>query len=221
MSEIRPEKVRDYVARAVPSPPTTPGSTHLEQVGEMRLKPDQGWMPFTAEQSIEAATTAFHWHARVKMAPFVTAVVDDAYENHRGRLDAKVWGIVPVAHGRGVDVDRGEAERYLAELAWCPLALLRNQELRFRELEADIVRIWVGDEDTYIDLGFDGAGDIETASTTTRSRGGTSEPWAGRFSDYRDFDGIRAPSRAEVWWETAAGRFDYWRGTITSLSWKD
>ena len=184
----------------------------------MRLGPDRGWMPFTAEQTIEAHTTGFVWHARFRMAPLVTGVVEDAYEDGTGRLDAHLWGLVRVAHGRGVDVDRGEAERYLAELPWCPLALLHNPQLRYVEVDDRTVRVWVHDPDTYVDLLFDADGDISGARTTTRVRDGAAQPWEGRFADYRAFGGIRAPSRGEVWWDGPEGRFVYWRGVVTDLT---
>jgi len=214
-----PDRVAEYVRRCLPDPPPEPRGTLLEQRGEMRLAPERAWMPFTAEQSISADRTAFVWHARFRMAPLVTGVVEDAYEDGRGRLDAKIWGVLPVAHARGLEVDRGEAQRYLAELVWCPLALVHNPELRYGEETDDSVLVWVGDERTWVDLLFDEAGDIVGARTTTRSRGEEVQPWEGRFWEPRSFDGIRAPARAEVWWEAPEGRFVYWRGEVTALRW--
>lgn len=198
-------------------------ATFLEQRGEMRLASDKPWMPFTAEQRIEAAQTSFVWHARVKMAPFVTCVVEDAFEGGHGRLDAKVLGVVPVAHARGVDIDRGEMQRYLAELVWCPAAWTQNPELRYGELPDGRVRVWTGDEETYVDLAFDPAGDIVGVSTATRVRGdiGRAQDWEGRFFDYREYGDLRVPSRGEVGWRTEDGLYLYWRGEITSMRWND
>jgi hypothetical protein len=199
-----PARIAAYRRRCVPDPPPAPHGTLLEQRGRMRLAPDRRWLPFTAEQSVASDRTAFVWRARMTMAPLVRAVVEDAYEAGRGRLDAKVWGVLSVAHARGPEVDRGEAQRYLAELVWCPLALTANAELRYGQETDDSVRVWVNDEQTWVDLLFDGSGDIVGARTTTRARDG---------------DGIRAPSRGEVWWETPEGRFVYWQGEVRSLRW--
>ena len=216
-----PSRVADYYRRCVPQPPSAPRGTILEQTGEIRLAPERPWMPFTAQQSCSAEKTGFVWRARVKMAPFVTGVVEDAYQNGRGRLDAKLWGVVPVARSRGPEIDRGEAQRYLAELAWCPMALFHNAELQFRSLSSEAVRVWIHDDQTYVDLLFGRDGRIVGAKTTTRSRGDIVQPWEGRFSEPKDFDGIRAPSRGEVWWETPDGPFVYWRGEVVSLRWGD
>lgn len=216
-----PERIREYFERAVADPPPEPRGTLLEQRGEMRLAPEKPWMPFTGEQSMEADRVGFVWHARVRMAPLVTCVVDDAYEDGHGRLDAKVLGVVPVARARGVDVDRGEAQRYLAELAWCPMALVHNPQLRYRQISDDVVRVWAGDMETYVDLSFDAEGEVTAAKTETRVRGDTGETqtWEGRFSDYRDFGDLRAPSHGEVGWRTPDGLYLYWRGEVTSIRW--
>lgn len=215
-----PHLVDQYLRRAVPAPPEDGRGTLFHQQGQMRLAPERPWMPFSAEQMMEAGRTEFVWHARFKMAPLVTGVVEDAFEAGHGRLDAKIWGFIPVAHGRGVDIDRGEAQRYLAELVWCPLAFVDNSELRFIELAEDTVRVWVFDEQTYVDLRFDEGGDLVGVRTTTRRRGEEVQPWEGRFSEHRDFGGLRAPARGEVWWEAPEGHFVYWRGEVTSLDFR-
>lgn len=214
---LLPPLLQDHVERCVPDRSDARG-TLLHQTGQMRLGPEKPWKPFTAEQTLDARTTGFVWHARFAMAPLVTAVVEDAFEAGKGRLDVKIWGVVPVAHERGLAIDRGEAERYLAELVWCPSAFLYNPDLHFETLDEHRVRVWVVDEETYVDLTFDEAGDIHGIRTTTRSRDGVIQPWAGRFDAYRTFPcGVRAPSGGEVWWEAPDGNFFYWRGEIDGL----
>lgn len=214
-----PPLIADYVRRALPGASDEARGTLIHQTGTMRLAPERDWFPFTAEQTLEATHTEFVWHARFKMAPLLTGVVEDAFEDGHGRLDAKIWGVIPLAHGRGLDIDRGEAQRYLSELVWCPTAFLHNPQLNFETTGPRTVRVWVFDERTHVDLQFDAHGDVEAAHTTTRSRGDHSQPqpWRGRFSAYRDFDGIRAPAHAEVCWEAPEGEFTYWRGDVTAL----
>jgi hypothetical protein len=217
-----PDLLRRYVERCVPHGAPSAGRSLVEQVGEMRLGREGSWMPFTAEQWSSVDETAFCWHARVKMAALVTAVVEDAFEQGRGRLDAKIWGVVPVARGRGLAIDRGEIQRYLAELPWNPLAIMRNSELHFDEGSDGPLRVWCRDPDIYVDLRFDGDGDIVGTFSRTRIREqGEPCPWEGVFSDYADFGGIRVPSRAAVSWHEPAGKLEYWRGTVTRFTLSD
>ncbi|MEZ4380899.1 MAG: DUF6544 family protein [Nannocystaceae bacterium] len=217
-----PEAVTAYLQRNVPAAARAHARATISQTGSMRLRPGGAWLPFTAEQWFATESVEFCWHARVKMAPLVTAVVEDAYEGGRGRLDAKLWGKLKMAHGEGPEIDRGEVQRYLAELAWNPVALARNPALRFAAAADGALRVWAGERETYVDLHLDAAGDIASIFTETRAfgeRGPT--PWEGRFTDYAELGGVRLPRRGEVSWILPEGRFTYWRGEIVGLGWGD
>ncbi len=216
MTKNIPAAVRRFVARTR-TPEDDAKRVVIEQRGTMRLKATGKWLPFTAEQWMAVREVGFCWHARVKMAPFVTAVVEDKYEAGQGLLDVKLWGAVPIAHEDGPDIDRGEIQRYLAELPWNPGALLLNPELRFEERPDGVVRVWTGEPTLYVDLFFDSAGDVVRTHCDNRpfqSRGPCS--WEGRFSDYADHGALRIPTRGEVAWLLPEGPFEYWRGEVTS-----
>lgn len=217
-----PERVAAYLERNLPAASRGARRVELEQTGTMRLKPGGRAIPFTAEQWIDTGAVGFCWHARFRMAPLVTAVVEDAYEDGHGRLDVKVWGKLPVAHAEGPVVDRGEVQRYLAELVWAPGAFAQNEALRYEE-RGDAVRVWTLDPDTYVDLFFDDHGDVCRTFTTTRARSdgapvleAEGAPWEGRFFDYAERGGVRLPTRGEVAWLLPEGRFDYWQGEIVT-----
>jgi hypothetical protein len=201
--------------------PADARGTRITQRGEILLDSEK-WAPFTAEQTFEAARAGFCWHARVKMAPLVTAVVEDAYEDGHGRLEAKVFGLIRVASGeRGVALDRGELIRYLGELPWNPLAILHNPELRFDVAPSGKPRVWARDEAAYVDCTFDGSGDLVEIETTTRARGkGGPTPWSGRFLRYGELGGVRVPVAAEVSWDLPSGRAPYWRAYVETFAWR-
>lgn len=212
-----PRLIEDHVSRGVPDPGAAPRGVRLRQQGEIRLDPARPWLPFTAVQTMASFTTAFVWRARVRMAPLVPVTVVDAFERGAGRLDARMWGLVPVARGRGERIDRSEVQRYLAELAWCPWAMLHNPDLVYEARDERTVRVWARDPEAWVDLGFDPAGDLVTARTTTRYRNEAAEPWEGRFLRYGTFGEHRVPSRAEVLWEGADGAFSYWKADLTAF----
>ncbi|MCA9604639.1 MAG: hypothetical protein KC619_03530 [Myxococcales bacterium] len=216
-----PEPLRRFAERNLGAAGAAGSRFLIEQAGEMRSKPTGRWMSFSAEQWFAPKEVAFCWHARVRMAPLVTAVVDDAYEDGHGRLDVKVWGAVPVTHQEGPDVDRGEAMRYLAELPMNPAALLHNPDLRFDEGPEGSFRVWTGDPETYVDLHLDRDGDVVRIHSRARPRGKEGPtPWEGRFRLYTESNGVRAPRLAEVAWLLPGERFTYWRGEVTRWSWE-
>jgi len=210
-----------YFERLVPHPPAHPRGSMIGQRGELLL--DSGkWAPFTAEQTFEVERCGFCWHARVKMAPLITAVVEDAFEHGRGRLEAKVFGLVRVASGEpGIELDRGELIRYLGEIAWNPMAIKYNPEIHFDVAPSGKPRLWAHDDKTYVDCTFDAAGDLVEIETTTRIRGKEgSAPWSARYLHYGEFEGVRVPVSAEVSWDLPSGRQTYWRGEVEHFSWQ-
>ncbi|MCB9763784.1 MAG: hypothetical protein H6739_28705 [Alphaproteobacteria bacterium] len=217
-----PALLAAYLDRNVPAAARGGSRVLFSQTGAMCLKPGGRWSPFTAEQWMATDAVSFCWHARIKMAPLLTAVVEDACEDGHGRLDVKLWGALPLSHEEGPRFDQGEAQRYLAELTWNPVALLRNPALRFEERSDGAVRVQVGDPDTWVDLRFDAAGDIVGTWTEARAYGDKGVfPWEGRFEDYTTLGGIRLPRRGAVSWHLPEGPFCYWRGEIVDLELRD
>jgi len=199
------------------------GGTWLRQIGEMRFAPDRPWMPFEAEQWFEGSGVDFRWRARVRMAPLVRASVVDSFEHGRGRLVARVFGVIPVARARGPETDRGEALRGLAELPWRPFAFRDGPPFAWEARGANRLGATFDDGGTRAGVEFDvdDEGRVRGMSVPKRPRGvgkvSVETPWAGRFSEYRVFEGLRVPTTAEVWWSLPEGQFTYWRGRVTVL----
>jgi len=206
-----------FVARA-----GTPGGSgtrwfRVTQQGEMRLQPGEDWRAFTAEQVYAVSEPAFVWHADFGAFRVVDQVVDGV-----GRLEARVFGVLPVARADGAEATRAQLLRYLAELVWVPRAFSDNRSIRWRqagpgELVATLAH---AGHEVELRFTFDEAGDVCRVEGVRECgveghRG--SRPWVGRFSDYRQVGGVRVPTRGEVEWRLDSGPFVYWRGAIVGL----
>src|ERR1700730_16969873 len=135
-----PELVRRYVDRCVPTNQLGRSAVHFTQVGDMQLKPGR-WLPFRAEQEMAVDRVEFAWRANFRAAPLVSVRVRDWYRSGVGGLDGRLWGVFPVVHANGEQVDRGEAMRYLAELAWAPQAMAANPALEWRQVDESTVEV--------------------------------------------------------------------------------
>lgn len=216
-----PPAILHFHAQAVQSGARNARVVRLEQQGEMRLGPDKSWQPFLAEEFFAVHNIAFVWQARVHVAPLFSAIVIDRYAHGHGELDARLFNTLRVAHAAGPDTDRGELLRYLAELPWVPQAIAENGALEWQSLDDHeiVVAAGRGAARCSVTLHLDDTGDIVGASAVRPRLVGESAvptPWAGAFSAYRDFGGMRIPTHAEVWWELPRGRFVYWRGDVTA-----
>lgn len=201
-----------------------PAAIVLMQSAEMKLQPDQPFMQIEATQLSGTRDPGFVWHAQARMAALIPVVVVDSYVGGRGWLEARIGGSVAVANAEGPDADRGEAMRFLAELAWNPDAILGARGLSWRQIDEHIVEASLSTSGgpARVRLLFDAAGDMVGVEADDRPRtvGNQSVPtrWIGRFSDYTAIGDYRMPRRGEVAWALPEGEFVYWRGEILSVT---
>ena len=194
----------------------------IRQRGRMWTRPGGRPLGFVAVQEIDAGRVAFRWRARFGPAPLRPLAVVNACDGGDGYLEGRIAG-VRAFRLEGPDVARGEAMRYLAELAWIPHALRANATLDWAELsasEAEVATATRGGR-AAVRLRFDGTGDLLGASAPDRPRaeggGAVPTPWRGGFSDHADLGGLRVPRRAEAAWDLPEGPFTYWRAEVTAL----
>jgi hypothetical protein len=216
-----PPLVQRFVERNVPHDQALPATVRLRQEGEMQLNPGR-WLPFQAEQDASVERIEFAWRARFLIAHLIRIRVHDWYRGGEGALEVRLLGF-PLQRIRGPVVARGEAMRYLAELAWFPYAMVANPELEWHELDEATVEVatQIASVRPAVRLHFDSEGDVVAATADARPRavGGNvvDTPFRGDFADYQVVGGVRVPTRAEVRWELPEGPFTYFRGQLVDL----
>lgn len=187
------------------------------------------WKPFTSKQRTTTRRPGFVWDGRVVMLPGVAVHVHDAYVAGEGILHPAVMGLVSLTDMRGASpepggVAHGEFLRWFAEAAWYPTALLPSQGVHWRAVDEHSAWATVGDGGVSSALlfRFDPQSGV-IASVRAEARGRTMGkdvtmmPWEGRWFDYAEHEGVRAPTRGEVSWITPQGPRPYWRGSISGL----
>lgn len=211
-----------FLARAGAAGGSAVRGVRLRQRGRMWRRPGARPLAFEAVQEIDVRRVAFRWRARFGGGPVRPLVVVDALDGDEGRLEGRLAG-VRVLRSDGPEVTRGQAMRYLAELAWAPPALRLNPALEWTEagpFEADVATPTAGGR-AGVRLGFAPSGDLVGASAPDRPRadGATvvPTPWRGAFRDHDELRGLRVPRRAEAVWELPEGPFTYWRAEVTGL----
>jgi hypothetical protein len=215
-----PELVRRYAGRVLRQSQVEHRRVQIGQSGEMILKPGAAPRRFTASEEFAVERVAFSWRARFPLFGPLALRVTDSYDGTDGLLEVRL-AVLPLQRKRGPELARGEAFRYLAEIAWVPHAILGNPELQWREIDGSAIEVatTVGSDRIAVGLVFNEDGNItqtvaerpriEAANAITR--------WVGEYGDYRELGGVMVPGHGEVRWELPEGPFTYWRGTITSL----
>jgi hypothetical protein len=215
-----PPIIQSYTQRAASDTPV-PDTICLHQCAEMRTNPGERWRPITAEQVISVRASGFVWLARMRLAPLLSVRILDCYVGGEGLLEVRLLGLLRLARATGPQTSRGELMRYLAELAWAPHAMRHNPHLSWREIDATTVEVSAESAGgpARVRLVF-ANGDIGRIEADDRPRlvGGRTVPtrWCGRFFDYREMNGCRIPTGAEVSWVLKEGPFECWRGRVTA-----
>lgn len=185
------------------------------QRGEIRGSAGAAWGPLTAEETVAAAHSRFHWEARMGKGLLGRMTVVDAYEDGHGLLLVRKGPLV-LKRGAGPDFDRGEIQRYLSLIAYCPSILLLHPDLLWEAVAADTLRVRDRTDATHstVDLALapDGSvAEFRAVRPMAVGSGSVPVPWSARPLDHAIHDGVRIATRLEAAWHPPTGRFTYVR----------
>lgn len=199
------------------------------QVADLRLARGGPFQRVRARQVTALGSTGLVWDAvllpRWGLSVLPVMRVLDALDRTGGRLEARLFGAIPLAQASGPDITLGEAYRYLAELPWAPDAMLGNPQIRWRipaaqQIEAALV---LPQGTAAVTFTLDDAGDI--AGVEARARPALDAQgkavrydWRGRFWGYRRIGPRRIPEWGEVGYVYPEGYEVYFRGQIEVLA---
>jgi hypothetical protein len=198
--------------------------------GELNLgRPGkENWKRFTAEQWFAPAAPGFVWSARLAMAPGVAMYVRDALVGGVGSMRGAVLGLVPVVDAEGKSALAAAAlQRYLAEAALIPTALLPSQGVTWTALAGDraLATVSAGEVTASTEFRFGAEGLIESVFVPDRlfdngKQPPAPRPWQGRHGRYQERDGLLVPTISVAEWLLPSGSFPYWRGRPTTIDYE-
>ena len=133
------DRIKSYSFPAGEAAIRTIRGIQTTQRGEIRSGPDARWGPFSAEENIDATRSGFRWDAHMGSG-LMSVQVTDAYENGHGRLVVRK-GPLKLRELTGPDLDKGELQRYLAYLSYCPPILLNHTSLAIAAVDSNTLRV--------------------------------------------------------------------------------
>ncbi len=193
------------------------------ETGRIRATPEAHWIPFSAKQVIQANRSAFQWEARFNPGKLTSPTVVDAYDNSHGRLSIKLAGVIPVKKVYGPEADRGELQRYLASVVFCPPMLLNHPSLSWTIIEDRILRVrdTADPSGATVDLEISDDGrPVICRAERPRIIGNKAilTPWSAKPDQFQTFEGLRVPTRLEVAWHLPEGSFTYYQSKLEGIT---
>lgn len=194
----------------------------LKQAGEMRTKPNSKWMHFTATQYFTVEQPGFNWQAKVQLFPVVSLNGRDRFENGKGEMLIKVFGLLNLVNASGTDkMNQSTMLRYLAEICWFPSAALSDY-IKWEAVDATSAKATMNYKSATASgiFKFDTNGDM-ISFTADRWYGSdnnaTLEKWFVETNGYARLQGIRIPLNCEVSWKLNKGDFNWLYLRVTDL----
>jgi hypothetical protein len=223
-----PAPVQRYFRTALKDGQQVIAAVSVDHTGTFNMgETTDNWKPFTSGQRVTASPPGFVWNGHVSMMPGIPVHVHDAYVAGEGILHPAILGLFTLIDMRGTgEVARGELMRFFAEAAWYPTALLPSQGVRWEAVDDRSAKATLIDGPITLTMLFRFGDNGLIESTRADARGRTvgksivMTPWEGRWSDFREQNGMHVPMSGEVAWLTPEGRKPYWRGTITKLTYE-
>ena len=221
-----PAPVARYFRRTLREGQPVIRSACVSQEGEI-CREEDAWSPFEATQYFSAHPPAFVWDATVRMTSLMKVRLRDAYVAGDGSMQAKILSLVPLVDAsKTAELNMGALQRYLAEAAWFPTALLPGPAMKWSAIDANRALATLTDSGTTVSMEFrfNGSGEITGVFTPGRYRAVNGKyeltPWRGTFRNYQEREGVRIPFEAEAVWQLPEGDFPYWKGRIIDVEYR-
>lgn len=215
-----PAPVRRYFLHAIrPGTPLASSAT-LEMTGSFRPKLGAAWLPMRGRE-ILTPPRGFVWKARLGKG-IVRLSGGDYYWQGEGRVQFRLWGIVPVVRAEGPDIARSAAGRLAAETFWLPSALLPQRGVKWEAADETSIRATLNIDGRAftVTLLVDSDGRCLRSSLMRwgdRTQGSRFAyiPFGGEFKAERTFGGYTIPSEiAGGWWVGTERYFEFFRARI-------
>jgi|SRR3989304_381303 len=196
-------------------------TVRLKQKGLMRRKKGQPWMPAEAGQYFTIDEPGFIWKAKIKAAPLLYITGRDKYYEGNGNMLIKLLSLITVADARGKELDQSALLRYLGETVWFPTAALSSY-IKWEVIDSNSARATMsyrGITASGVFIFNEKSEVIKFVAERYMELNGqyVMETWSCPLKDYKEFNGIRIPTKGEAVWNLKTGDFSYYQVEITEI----
>ncbi len=193
---------------------STISTVFLIQDLQLKLKPEQeNWSQGSAEQYFTIQPPSFNWDIETQMNPLMSAIGRDKFENGKGEMLIKLFGLIPVADVKNEEkINQAALQRYLAEIVWFPSAAM-SEYLVWEEIDefsAKATMEYNGTKGSGI-FYFDEFGQFEKFTAMRFKSPTDSEPteWTVVANRTEERNGIKIPTECEAIWSLESEKWTW------------
>ena len=191
--------------------------------GEIRSKPDAGWMPFEADQTSFFDPPARLFLIRSSMAgiPFDALHL---YVGPNATMQVKIASLLQIVDARGPEMNQSETVTVFNDMCVLAPATLVDRAIRWEEVDDRTARATYSNAGNTISavLRFDDEGRLVDFHSDDRYQSADGKTyvkyrWSTPLRDYRDFGGHRLARAGEAIWQMPDGPLTYGRFELVEL----
>jgi len=216
-----PEPARRYLGHAIASGAAAPAAVRFGIEGEIKL--GARWVPFRGAQVI-APADGFVFTGAARMGLLRVEGYDRLIDGC-GEMAWRLFGVIPVARGAGVDVTRSAAGRFNGEAVFTPHRLLPAAGARWEAAGADAATVVVSGfgETTRVTIAVDAAGRARAVRFDRwgdfGGRGFRMQPFGVVCEGELAAGGLRVPGALRAGWgePDALGEGEFFRARLSDL----
>lgn len=209
-----PEPVKRYFRHVLKEGQPYISSARLQHTGHFKTDLKKDWLAITGEQYFTTQTPGFVWQGKTSL---FTAT--DKFVHGKGSLNVRLLSTLKIVDAKGEKYNQGELLRWLGESAWFPTNLLPSENLKWLPIDSKTATLEFHYHDLELQfrVRFNATGEIESFETKRYMGEQNLENWIGKFSKYKEINGMLLPTKAEGAWVLDGKEQYYARFYVTRL----
>ncbi len=209
-----PEPVQRYFKHVLKEGQPYISYVRLKHNGQFKTDQNKDWVNIEGEQYFTTEKPGFLWKGKTSMF-----TARDMYIADKGRLVVSLFSLVNIVDAKGEKYNQGELLRWLGESVWFPTNLLPSERLQWTPIDSLSAKLTFkhnGLSVFYI-VTFNETGEITQVETKRYMGGGSLETWIGKFTDYKEMNGIIIPTTVEGIWKLKNGDYSYAKFNVKNI----
>lgn len=215
--------VSKYLDYAIPDKSNIPNFAIVNQKALFRTSEKGSFSDLIAVQHYSLRFPGFVWVADLKTSSIIPIKAIDTYINGKGNVLIKLLSSITISDETGQLMDQSSLMRYFVEAPFIPFILLPSNKVEWTLINPSTAKaqFYIDGNKYSMDVSFNQKGEIIKIFTKDRYRttnvGYVKTGFTARFENYKDFNGVKIPTYAEIEWNEKDNDFIYGKFTIENV----
>jgi hypothetical protein len=209
-----PEPVQRYFRYVLKEGTPYISSVRLKHKGGFKTNLKNGFINIKGEQYFSVQKPQFIWKGTT-----LIFTARDSFIADKGNLKVSLFNIFTVVDGKGIKINEGEMQRWLAESVWFPTNLLPSENITWIAIEENSAKLSFRYKEISFDfiVTFNATGEIVAMETLRFMTDDKREPWLCKMANYKEINGVKIPFSAEAVWKLKTGDFSYAKFKVIAI----